>query len=103
MKTEHLHIAVVDGGPFESTKPTHYSRYWGPIESRVLTVHTTVNLGPFESRVLTFDLRRSILYERIIRFSPKNENLRAKHVEGALKSRVRGKCLTHLPTIEYDA
>jgi len=67
LKARNLHIAVAIGGPLKA----EYLRY---------TLQLT--WGPFESRVLTFDLRRSILYERIIRFSPKNENLRAKHVEG---------------------
>jgi len=41
--------------------------------------------GPFESRALTYDQLRSILYEWIINFSPKQENLRAKHLEGTPK------------------
>ena len=51
-------------------------------------LHIAVSVGgSFESRVLSYNLLRSILYERIRSFSPEiRENLREKHLEGLLKS-----------------
>jgi len=72
--------------PFESRVPTHCSFFWIFFEGRALTQYR-VFWGAFESRVHHYDMRRKILHEKIISFSPKHEeNLRAKHFEGAKAS-----------------
>ena len=59
MKAECLHITVAVGDP-----------------SKAKYLHIAIVVGaPFESRALTYDLVRIILYECIIRFSPKMRNI----------------------------
>jgi len=64
-------------GPFQSRVLTQHNCCWGPFESRVLTYYNCC-WEDFESGELTFDLLRSILYEWVIRFSPKNAEITHK-------------------------
>ena len=62
--------------------------FWGaPLKVEYLYITVAV-VGPFGNKVLTFDLLRSILFEWIIRFSPKNEAFTREACRGVAKNGV---------------
>ena len=65
-KADCLRIATAFTGPFESRVPAYYSCYCGPLGSRAPN----------------YKVLWKILYERIIRFSPKWGNSPPKHFRG---------------------
>jgi len=73
-KAKYLHISVAVGGSRESKLPLNCSCCWSPVESKV-PAHYSFCRAPFESRVLTYDLLCSTLYEWIICFSSKIQNI----------------------------
>jgi len=67
-KAEYLHITVASGAPLNA-EYLKITTVVGPFESRVLT-HYSCYCGPLWKQ-RTYDVLRNILYEWIIRVSPK--------------------------------
>jgi len=96
-KAEYLQIAVAIVHPFESWVPARYSCCWGPFQCRV-SANYSCCWWPLSKQVLTFDLLRSILYEWLLRFPPKQEKFTREIRGGGFYERwARGKCLACLP------
>lgn len=78
MKVKCSHIAVAVEFFFKAKYLNIAVAIRAPSDAAYL--HFTVAVGhPVKGRALAFDLRRSTLYEQIIRFSPKmRTNFRAK-------------------------
>jgi len=88
LKAKCLYIKVAFGPVWKQGIYTLQLLLGAPLKAELLLdalvkaeyVHITVAvIGTFEGRVLNFDVVQNILYERIMRFSPKMKNIYARN------------------------